>query len=350
MARPKNDKLRDFVLRHVEAHEAGIATFAASALGVTRASVNLYLKDLVAQGLLEASGATKARRYRLKALARTMAGIDLAQKPREDLLWRDRFGTHLAGLPDNVLRICEAGFCEIVSNAIAHSEGRNALVQIKRTYTKVVIRIFDDGIGIFDRITRDCGFAGRGEAVLEVAKGKLSTAGAGQAGEGLLSVARLFDAFTVLSGGIGFAARRTSAGNSIFEAARTDQQQKGTSVEMEIRTDAPQTIGQMAGAEGMIIPLKLAQSGGEHLVSRAQARRIMRRAEKFAQVLLDFHGVDQIGPQFADEMFRVWANAHPQVTLQAVNMPRDVDMTIAQLSAGVGAFFLPPNTGAAKAA
>lgn len=336
MARPRNDNLRDFVLRHVEAHETGIAAFAARALGVTRASVNLYLKELVAEGLLEASGATRGRRYRLKTLARTMAGIDLAQKPREDLLWRDRFGPHLAGLPDNVLRICEAGFCEIIGNAVAHSAGRNALVQVKRTYTKVVIRIFDDGTGIFDRIARDFGLASSGEAVLELAKGKLTAGAAGHAGEGILSVTRLFDAVTILSGGTGFTARRTSAGDPAFEAARMDQPQKGTSVRMEISTDARQTVSQAAGTAGMTIPLKLAQSGGEYLVSRAQARRILQRAESFAQVRLDFRGVEEIGPQFADETFRVWANAHPRASLQAANASRNIGLMIGLIQADAG--------------
>jgi hypothetical protein len=355
MARPKNEKLRDFVLRHVEAHEAGIATFAARELGVTRASVNLYLKDLVEEGLLEASGATRGRRYRLRTLVRTMAGIDLGQTPREDLLWRDRFGPHLAGLPQNVLRICEAGFCEIMGNAIAHSEGRNALVQIKRTYAKLVIRIFDDGTGIFDKIAGDLGLAGRGEAVLELAKGKLSTGGAGQAGEGIFLACRLFDVFTILSGGIGFTARRTSTGDYALETAHMDQQQKGTSVQMEIRTDAPQTIGQVGAMLGdragnMTIPLKLAQCGGEQLVSRAQARRIMRRAENLAQVWLDFRGVDEIGQSFADELFRVWSGDHPQISLQALNISRAVDLTIGHAQAHSGSLGLRQSTGTAKAA
>lgn len=355
MARPKNENLRDFVLRHVEAHEAGIAAFAARELGVTRASVNLYLKELVEEGMLEASGATRGRRYRLKTLARTMAGIDLAQKPQEDLLWRDRFSPHLAGLPQNVLRIAESGFCEIMGNAITHSEGRNALVQIKRTYTKAVIRIFDDGTGIFDKIARDFGLAGRGEAVLELAKGKLTTGGAGHAGEGIFFAARLFDAFTILSGGVGFMARRTSTGDYVLEAAETDQQQKGTSVEMEIRTDAPQTIGQAGAmlsdrAGGMTIPLKLALLDGEHLVSRAQARRVMRHTENLAQVWMDFRGVDEIGQSFADELFRVWASHHPQVSLQALNMSRDVDLTIGHAQAHSGPLGLRQSTGTAKAA
>ena len=169
--------LRDFVLRHAEAQGAGLAAFTANALGVTRASVNLYLRDLVAEGLLEASGATRGRRYKLKTLERVMAGIDLGGQPQEDRLWRDRFAAPFAGLPENIRRICESGFGEIMGNAIAHSEGRNALVLVKRNYAKMVLRIVDDGTGLFDKLARDCGLGGRHHAVLELAKGGLTTNG-----------------------------------------------------------------------------------------------------------------------------------------------------------------------------
>jgi hypothetical protein len=36
--------------------------------------------------------------------------------------------------------------------------------------------------------------------------------------------------------------------------------------------------------------------------------------------VLDFSGVDEIGQGFADEIFRVWARAHPDITLEAVAM------------------------------
>ena len=40
---------------------------------------------------------------------------------------------------------------------------------------------------------------------------------------------------------------------------------------------------------------------------------------------LDFSGIDEIGQGFADELFRVFANAHPEITLTPVNMCGDVE-------------------------
>jgi hypothetical protein len=37
-------------------------------------------------------------------------------------------------------------------------------------------------------------------------------------------------------------------------------------------------------------------------------------------VVIDFNGVEGVGQGFADEVFRVWARAHPQIELAPVGM------------------------------
>ena len=67
------------------------------------------------------------------------------------------------------------------------------------------------------------------------------------------------------------------------------------------------------------IPVRMAQHEGEKLVSRSQARRVANRFERFKYVVLDFEGVTEIGWAFADELFRVFAAAHPNVRLTPIN-------------------------------
>lgn len=55
-------------------------------------------------------------------------------------------------------------------------------------------------------------------------------------------------------------------------------------------------------------------------VARSQARRLSERLNCFEEVILDFDKVDMMGQGFADELFRVYQNAHPEVTLTPVNM------------------------------
>jgi anti-sigma regulatory factor (Ser/Thr protein kinase) len=336
MARPKNENLREFILRNVAAHSADIASFAAKELGVTRASANGYLRTLVEEGLLTALGATKARRYRLKNLQEEIFRVDLTQKQQEDILWRDHFYSHFAALPENILRICEYGFGEIMNNAIDHSEGKNVLVGIERNYAKITLRIMDDGVGIFDKITRDCHLTDKHEAILELSKGKLTTDRTKHTGEGIFFTSRMFDEFTILSGGLAYMRQRQDNGEYLLDVEQKNPDQNGTCVQMEISTNAGQTIketfekylGDEYKFAKTTIPLKLAQYEGEHLVSRSQARRIMMRAEKFMEVWLDFAEVAEIGQQFADEIFRVWATSHPNVRLSAFRTSPEVETMI----------------------
>jgi hypothetical protein len=40
--------------------------------------------------------------------------------------------------------------------------------------------------------------------------------------------------------------------------------------------------------------------------------------------MLDFADVEEIGQGFADEIFRVWARAHPDIKIEAVSMSAPV--------------------------
>ena len=55
------------------------------------------------------------------------------------------------------------------------------------------------------------------------------------------------------------------------------------------------------------------------LVSRSQAKRVSHRFERFKRVELDFAGIADIGQAFADELFRVFATAHPDIVITPVN-------------------------------
>ena len=71
------------------------------------------------------------------------------------------------------------------------------------------------------------------------------------------------------------------------------------------------------------IPVRLAQLSSE-LVSRSQAKWVMNRATQFKTVVLDFEGVAHVGQAFVDEVFRVFATAHPHVRLKTMGMTPEV--------------------------
>lgn len=65
-----------------------------------------------------------------------------------------------------------------------------------------------------------------------------------------------------------------------------------------------------------------------HLVSRSQANRLLSRLESFKTVILEFGGVPEIGPAFADEIFRVYAHSHPHVRVVPLNANENVNRMI----------------------
>ena len=67
-------------------------------------------------------------------------------------------------------------------------------------------------------------------------------------------------------------------------------------------------------------------------VSRSQAKRLFRRFERFKEVELDFSEIKDIGQAFADELFRVFAAAHPDITLIPVNANKQIQKMIHHVS------------------
>ena len=74
--------------------------------------------------------------------------------------------------------------------------------------------------------------------------------------------------------------------------------------------------------------LSLLDGGEDRFISRSQAKRVLARLPRFREVILNFEGVESVGPAFADEIFRVFANAHPDVHLIPVNASDQVQKMI----------------------
>jgi len=72
---------------------------------------------------------------------------------------------------------------------------------------------------------------------------------------------------------------------------------------------------------------------GTGLVSRAEARRLTAGLAKFTHVTLDFSGVEVVGQGFCDEVFRVFARAHPAIELEPVGMNDAVAFMVARARA-----------------
>jgi hypothetical protein len=57
-------------------------------------------------------------------------------------------------------------------------------------------------------------------------------------------------------------------------------------------------------------------------------KRLLARVDRFKTVILDFQEVTMIGQAFADEIFRVFRNSHPEIDLYPIHANTDVQDVI----------------------
>jgi hypothetical protein len=179
-----------------------------------------------------------------------------------------------------------------------------------------------------------------GDSILELAKGKLTTDPTNHTGEGIFFSSKLFDAYDIRSGNLHFI-HDGGTQDLLFEHPKDAP---GTLVFMKLANDSTlktnEVFFKFAAPDEFtfnktVVPVRLAQYEGEKLVSRSQAKRLTARFEKFRTVILDFAGVETIGQGFADELFRVFAAAHPAIDLVPMHMTTAVQDMATRVIAGV---------------
>lgn len=295
----------------------------AKAVGISRQMASGYLQGLVQDGLVEAEGTTRARVYRLKTLVSAEKSFDRAGL-EEELVWREAVAPHLADLPENVRNVWHYAATEMINNAIDHSGSAQVRVILWRNALWTEVVISDEGEGIFVKIQRALGLHDPRDAILELAKGKLTTAPEAHSGEGIFFTSRSMDRFEIESHHLRFSHAPRSEDS--IEEQQVDI--SGTRVRMRLNNHSTRQMRDVFDAfsdpeeftfDKTVVPLHLAQYEGETLMSRSQAKRVSHRFERFKRVELDFAGISEIGQAFADELFRVFANAHPQIRITPIN-------------------------------
>ncbi|MBI5461038.1 MAG: DUF4325 domain-containing protein [Gammaproteobacteria bacterium] len=315
----------------------GVAARLAGEFELSRQAVSTHLQALLREGLIEAEGQTRGRVYRLATLDETVRRYD-REGLREDVVWREVFAPAVTTLPENVRDIWHYGVTEMVNNAIDHSGSAQVEIGVRRNAAFTDGWVADDGEGIFLKIQRALNLYDAREAILELAKGKLTTDPAHHSGEGIFFASKVFDAYDIRSGQLHF----MHGHGELDVLMERPADAPGTLVLMRLNNDSPRTVksvfDEFAAPEEYsfaktVVPVRLAQYEGEKLVSRSQAKRLYQRFERFRHVVLDFEGVAEIGQAFADELFRVFAAAHPEVELMPVHMTKTVAQMISRAEA-----------------
>jgi anti-sigma regulatory factor (Ser/Thr protein kinase) len=307
-------------------HSRSLSRAAAERFGVSRPTARKALARLVEQGWLVREGSRSRPVYRPGVLREVTRTYPLATL-EEHLPWACDFA-HRFELVPNVAAIARHAFGELLNNAIDHSSGNAVSVSMRQNRTHLHLLVSDDGCGVFDRIRSAYDIDDPQRAMLELAKGKLTSQPDSHTGRGLFFSAKLADIFDLHANDAAFQQREWQR-EQWWQRGRPACR-VGTSVYVAICVDSERTLddvlhrysidGTGYGFERTVVPLKLITQAQAGLESRAQARRVASRLTQFRRVELDFEGLADVGHGFTDELFRVFGSQHPELQLVPVNM------------------------------
>ncbi len=338
--RARGEDIRRYILENVAKHPNDIGRIAAEHFGITRQAVNKHLQRLASENALTQAGHTRNRVYRLAPLSEARRAYQIIQELGEDVIWRNDTAPILGDLPENIRDIWHYGFTEMFNNAVHHSGGSEIVLRIRKTAIDTEMVLMDNGGGIFKKIQTELNLLDERHAILELSKGKLTTDPKGHTGEGIFFTSRMFDSFDILSGGVYFT---HSFGTSEDWILERPEFKNGTSVWMKLYNHTARTTkkifdqfksGDDFGFSKTVVPVRLAQYGNDKLISRSQAKRVLVRVELFRTVVFDFAEVPAIGQAFSDEIFRVFAQAHPEIKLDAIHENSEVKQMIERAKSG----------------
>lgn len=314
----------------------------AKATGFSRTYIHRFFKALCRDGKLALIGkanrahyvpATKRELQKVKENTREVHRLLSNKGLSEDIVLeeiKEGAGIFL-GLPQNVARIVDYAFTEMLNNAIEHSQSKKISVRMRRTQKGIEFKIVDRGIGIFKNIATKRGLANELEAIQDLLKGKQTTDPERHTGEGIFFTSKV----------VTWLAIKGSNKQLIFDNALEDLFIKnirpivGTdvncTVDLQSRKDLSEVFAEYTGEEFEFAKTNVTvelYTSGNSFMSRSQARRIMSGLEKFKVIVLDFKRVETVGQAFADEVFRVWQHQHPRIRIESWNVNDNVRLMI----------------------
>ncbi|MFH1711645.1 MAG: DUF4325 domain-containing protein [Patescibacteria group bacterium] len=307
---------------------------------ITRPYASKLFGELVAEKKLARAGQSYRTVYSLpentKALGNT-AIMKLQNKNLEEYAVLEKIklkAPFTLRLKDNVRSIFDYAFSEMLNNAIEHSKSKYIEIDVSKRDRQLVFTIRDFGIGVFRNVMNQRKLASELEAMQDLLKGKTTTAPKAHSGEGIFFTSKVADVFALDS--FGYELTIDNLKKDIF-FGKTDKSTRGTNVVFSLALNSSKHLmdifGKFQSEDGNFgfdkteIQVKLYISGTVH-ISRSQARRVLAGLEKFKTIIFDFDKVPMIGQAFADEIFRVFQNKYPKITITPINMNDAVEFMV----------------------
>ncbi|MEN9558743.1 MAG: hypothetical protein RL141_1112 [Candidatus Parcubacteria bacterium] len=338
--------IKDRILAFLKEETVSTTAKISKKLGVSRIYAHRILQELRQEGLVLLVGKTRQAAYVLTADKRAMYEAQSAIRHislrlhnahlAEDIVFAriERETGIFLDVPENIRKIVQFGFTEMLNNAIDHSGSKKIVVDCRKTDTSISFTVRDFGIGIFNNVRETKKLPGTLEAIQELLKGKTTTMPEKHSGQGVFFTSKAADIF-IADGGD----KKLTINNLLPDIFISDRATlKGTLVFFAISLKSKKQLVDVFNAftsdiEGdsefskTRVSVKLFQFGKD-LLSRSEAKRVVVNLEHFRDVELDFRGVTTVGQAFGDEIFRVWHNSHSNVHLIPINANDNIKLMI----------------------
>lgn len=329
----QKNTIQSFILNNIEKYPKDIAAVVAKEFGFSRQRAYEYLSREIKNGNIIKIGSSRWTRYFLVGGKHIEFSQKIKQGLAEDQVWSKYVKPMILSFSENIYRICAYGFTEIFNNAIDHSTGTAIFTEIEINDKNLVITIMDNGIGIFKKIQNALNLDSIKESILHLSKGKFTTDPSRHTGEGIFFTSRICDSFIIFSNDMCYTFQDE---DWFLSPEKNENFGSGTLIKMIISLNSKKTLREIfdrysnkdIGFEKTIVAVALSADPNDPHVSRSQAKRLLVGLEKFSTVILDFKNVASIGQAFVDEVFRVFKNDNPNISIHYINANEEVDSMI----------------------
>ena len=323
--------------------EKGIISGAeiARIIGVSRQAVNKHLIELIKSGVVQKTGATRNAKYSISNNDHKKQ-LKIEKHLRLDKISEDIVFKQLAlslnlkkNISKNTFEIFHYAFTEILNNAIEHSKSDRCKVIIEMDDFNLSFLIRDYGIGIFFSIASRFDLQDESESIIELCKGKRTTFKEKHSGEGVFFTSKIGDTLRIRShklllvfdnqiNDIFFGNRRFINGTEVFFTIKKHSKRKLDNLFLNY---APEEFDYKFQRTRVSVKLL-----NKEYISRSEAKRLLAGLDKFNEIILDFSGVKSIGQGFADEIFRVFKDEHPHISIITINLSDSLQKIIKHVS------------------
>lgn len=330
LKREEKGKIKEFLLKIISIGENPYKAMENN-FKISRQTVSKYLSELVEKNYItKNSKGNYAINFYISEFK-----IYKNKNLEEDILYDELIKKYEIDKKNNVKHILVYAFTEMLNNAIEHSEGTEISIHYAENYFNIFVIIKDNGIGIFKKIVRDHNLKNENEAIFELKKGKLTSDAENHSGEGIFFTSKVVDYFLISS----FNKTFSFGSDEYFYSIEQNRERtiKGTEVILVLNKNTERTTKEIFDeytSDDFVfnktkITVHLAKDYlGHDFVSRSLAKRILMNVEKFKVIVLDFENIDNIGQGFADEVFRVFKNKNPDITIVPINMNEEIEFMI----------------------